>query len=137
MLQRRIGAAQCRIMPVFRRPSVAHGRGVGFGLGVGLGVGVAGRGVRVTVVSSKFAASPARTVTVPGLVPGVSTPPAVIVQPRSGGGIVNEGVAGRPSMSTVIVEVVAAGAVPPGGAGAATGMEAGAARHRRNTVGPT
>ena len=59
-----------------------HGLGAGFGLGPG--VGVAGCGVRVTVASSKFTVSPARTVTVPAVEPGVSTPPGVTVQPRSG-----------------------------------------------------
>lgn len=55
-----------------------------YGWGVGLGDAAAGCAVRVTVVSSKFTLSPARTVTVPGFVLGVSNPPRVILQPRSG-----------------------------------------------------
>src|SRR5262249_7717724 len=92
-------------------PRVPGGRARGGGAG----------GVRVPVVSSKFAALPARTVAVPVVVPGVRTPPAVIVQPRVGGRTLNVGVAAFPSTSTVIVEVVGAGVVLPGGAGARTG----------------
>src|SRR3981189_288515 len=114
-----------------RRAGAAHCLGAGFG------VGVAGRGVRLTVVSSKFTLLPARTVTVPGVVPGVSSPLDEIVHPRLGGRTLNLGVAVFPSASTSIVEVVAVGAVPPGGAATTTGMDAGVALHRRNTVGPT
>ena len=58
--------------------------------------------------------------------------------------MLNLGFAGCPSASTVIVEVVTAGAFAPGavgvfpfgGGGAVTGMEVGLAVQRRNTVGP-
>ena len=52
--------------------------------------------IKVKVVSSKCALSPARTVTVPAIVPGVSTPSGVIVQPRAGGRMLNGRTAGRP-----------------------------------------
>ena len=90
----------------------------------------------------EVAVSPARTVTVPVVVPGVSTPRDVILQPRSGGRMMNlgglrpplgvdgdrrgRGSGGRSSR--------AAGVFPLGGVGTASGIEAGAARHRRPHV---
>ena len=85
----------------------ARGQGFGFGLGfcvgagrvgvgeaggeaggevggVVVGGGAVGSGIRVTVVSSKLTVLPARTVTFPAVLPGVSTPPIEILQPRSG-----------------------------------------------------
>jgi len=93
--------------------------------------------VTVTVVSSKLAGTPPRTVRDPDVVPTVSTPvTASIVDPSDGPWIENVDAALSPSPSTLTVVVLGVGAVPPVGAGVEAGTEAGAARQRRNTVGP-
>lgn len=120
---------------------------VGDGVGVVVvGGGAVASGDRVTVVSSKFTVSPARTVTVPAVLPGVSTPLEEILHPRSGLLMLNLGFAAFPSESTVIVEVVTAGGFVPGVAGGAffpfgrggavTGIEDGLAAQLRKMVGP-